>query len=349
MLRISIVATGLVALLSSSCAVAFAPSNLGNAFSSTIQSASASSSSSLYMSDAFEGDPEGGVVITGAAGGVGFAYAGEFMDRGYDVVICDVKDCTNAARALTARHPNGRVFHTQCDVSDAQSVEKLGKFAKDKMGTLKYWINNAGVNGGRRALMDVPVNQVELVVKVNLLGILLGSKVAMDIMSEQAGVTGHILNTVGSGVKGGGTPGYACYGATKRGLPQLTASLVKELDEGVQGYEKKQMAGAIQVHNLSPGMVFTKLLLDDSTPELRKFPFGVLAAQPEEVAADLVPKILATNENGSSVDFLTTDRILTKFFERFILQKKSEYIDDDGNVIKTPGEQYDDTGVRALY
>ena len=30
---------------------------------------------------------------------------------------------------------------------------------------------------------------------------------------------------------------------------------------------------------LSPGMVFTQLLLDNSTPELRKFPFGVLAAQ----------------------------------------------------------------------
>ena len=32
-----------------------------------------------------------------------------------------------------------------------------------------------------------------------------------------------------------------------------------------------------------PTQVFTNLLLDDSTPELRKFPFGVLAAQPEEV------------------------------------------------------------------
>lgn len=105
------------------------------------------------------------------------------------------------------------------------------------------------------------------------------------------------------------------------------------------------------MHSLSPGMVFTKLLLDDSTPELRKFPFGVLAAQPEEVAADLVPKILAVPQgaNGLSVEFLTTDRILTKFFERFILQKKSEYIDDDGNVIKVPGAQYDEDGVRALY
>ena len=74
-----------------------------------------------------------------------------------------------------------------------------------------------------------------------------------------------------------------------------------------------------------------------------------MAAQPEEVAADLVPKILSTTRNGSSVEFLTTDRILTKFYERFILQKKSEYIDDNGNVIKFPGEQYDEDGVRALY
>ena len=73
--------------------------------------------------------PDGGVVITGSAGGVGFAYAGEFMDRGYDVVICDVKDCTTAAKALSARHPNGNVYHTKCDVSDASSCEKLGQFA----------------------------------------------------------------------------------------------------------------------------------------------------------------------------------------------------------------------------
>ena len=90
-----------------------------------------------------------------------------------------------AAKALTAKHPNGRVFHTQCDVSDAKSVEKLGQFSKQKLGTIGYWINNAGINGGRRALMDVPMNTVELVVKVNLLGVLFGTKVAMDIMKDQ--------------------------------------------------------------------------------------------------------------------------------------------------------------------
>jgi chlorophyll(ide) b reductase len=117
------------------------------------------------------------------------------------------------------------------------------------------------------------------------------------------------------------------------------------------GYDKKNVPGRVCVHTLSPGMVFTALLLQDSTPELRKFPFGVLAAQPEEVAEDLVPKILACDDksSGSSVEFLTPDRIIVKFFERFVLQKKSDYINDDGSVKRIPGAQYDENSVRALY
>jgi NAD(P)-dependent dehydrogenase (short-subunit alcohol dehydrogenase family) len=146
--------------------------------------AMASSSSSALAAQS-----DGGVVITGGAAGVGYAYAGEFMDRGYDVVICDVRDCKSAAAALTARHPNGKVFHIKCDVSDAKSVDELAKFAKAKLGTVGYWINNAGVNGGRRDLRDVPVSQVELVVKVNLLGVLLCTKAAMAIMEQQVSGT----------------------------------------------------------------------------------------------------------------------------------------------------------------
>jgi chlorophyll(ide) b reductase len=169
------IATLLVAQLAS-VSHAFAPLSQGSATTTT----------QLSMSSVTEGNG-GGVVVTGAAGGVGFAYAGEFMDRGYDVVICDVKDCSVAAKALTAKHPNGRVFHTKCDVSDKKSVESLGKFAQDKLGNIGYWINNAGINGGRRSLMEVSLDTVELVVKVNLLGVLLGTKVAMGIMKDQVG------------------------------------------------------------------------------------------------------------------------------------------------------------------
>jgi len=291
-----------------------------------------------------------GVVITGGAAGVGWAYAVEFSQRGYPVVICDVKDTTAAVSAIRERVPDGApVYGTQCDVSDANSVVKLGEFAKAQLGTIGYWINNAGINGGRRPFTEVPLSTVEAVVKVNLLGVLYCTQVALKLMHDQPGVEGHIFNTVGSGVKGGGTPGYVTYGATKRGLPQMTDSLVKELSEGVQGYEKTPTRGVANCHTLSPGMVFTDLLLNDSTKELRKFPFGVLAAQPEEVAQDVVPKMLAVNGQGAKVEFLTTDRVLLKFVSRFLLGQKSQYIDDDGNVIKMPGAQYTENGVRALY
>lgn len=291
-----------------------------------------------------------GVVITGGANGVGWAYAVEFSKLGYPVVICDVKDTAAAVSAIRARVPDGALVHgTQCDVSDAASVEELGRFAQERLGTVGYWINNAGINGGRRPFTEVPLSAVEAVVKVNLLGVLYCTQVAIKLMHGQAGVQGHIFNTVGSGVKGGGTPGYVTYGATKRGLPQMTDSLVKELTVGTQGYERTPTLGVANCHTLSPGMVFTDLLLNDSTKELRKFPFGVLAAQPEEVAQDLVPKILGVSGQGNKVEFLTTDRVLLKFIGRFLLGQKSQYIDDDGNVIKLPGAQYADNGVRALY
>lgn len=291
-----------------------------------------------------------GLVITGGAGGVGYAYADELLGFGHAVVICDVKDPAAPVEALKAKHgADAKIFGTTCDVSKSESVEALGEFAKEKLGTIHYWINNAGINGGRRPFTTIPTPVLEAVVNVNLVGLLLCTKVALDIMSKQAGVTGHIFQTVGSGVKGGGTPGYVAYGATKRGLPQLTDSLVKELTAGVPGYDKPEVAGEVCVHTLSPGMVFTDLLLDDSTPELRKFPFGVLAAQPPEVAADLVPKILSVTGQGKKVEFLTTDRVLVKFYQRFVEGQKSEYIDDDGNVIKKPGAQYADNGVRVQY
>jgi len=291
-----------------------------------------------------------GIVITGGAAGVGYAYADEFLRKGHIVCINDVNDPAPAVQALKDKHPGANIFGKQCDVSSIESVGEFVEYVKENVGVVHYWINNAGINGGRKKFSELPVEQVEAVVKVNLGGIIICTHYAMKMMEAQTGVTGHIFNTVGSGVKGGGTPGYVAYGATKRGLPQMTDSLVREIeDQGVEGYDKVETPGKVCAHTLSPGMVFTDLLLNDSTVSLRKFPFGVLAAQPEEVAEDLVPKILGVGKNGSSVEFLTIDKILTKFFERFILQKKSEYIDDDGNVIKLPGAEYADNGVRSLY
>ena len=75
-------------------------------------------------------DVSKGVVITGGAGGVGYAYADSFLARGHWVVICDVKDPADAVAALRAKHasvPNAKIEGCVCDVSDAASVEALAE------------------------------------------------------------------------------------------------------------------------------------------------------------------------------------------------------------------------------
>ena len=132
-------------------------------------------------------------MITGGAGGVGYAYADELLGLGHAVVICDVKDPVAPVNALKAKHgADAKIFGCMCDVSKSESVEALGAFAKESLGTVHYWINNAGINGGRRPFTTVPTSVVEAVVNVNLVGLLLCTKVAVDVLSQQEGVTGHV-------------------------------------------------------------------------------------------------------------------------------------------------------------
>ena len=135
----------------------------------------------LPFAEAADADPGGprGVVVTGGANGVGYAYADSFMKRGHSVVICDVKDPAAAVAALTKKYEgsSAKVFGTICDVSDAASVEELGEYAKASLGTIHYWINNAGINGGRRPFTSLSTSTLEAVVNVNLIGVLLCTKV----------------------------------------------------------------------------------------------------------------------------------------------------------------------------
>ena len=169
----------------------------------------------------------------------------EFVRKGHMVVFCDINEELLAAAQATVeqKYPGARVFGIKCDVGMAEDVEKLAAFAKEKLGVVHYWVNNAGINGGRKPFVDLTARQIEAVVKVNMLGSLLCTSEALKLMKEQRGVKSHIFNTVGSGVKGGGTPGYAAYGATKRGLPQMTDSLVAELTKGVPGFEVEPPRG----------------------------------------------------------------------------------------------------------
>ncbi|CEM24690.1 unnamed protein product [Vitrella brassicaformis CCMP3155] len=289
------------------------------------------------------------VVITGGTKGVGYALAKRFLREGDRVIVCG-RDADRLAMAVEAlrRDPGvandgakASVGGILCDVGSPQDVERLGDFCVEQLGHIDVWVNNAGtVAGKRRRLSDLTPDDLKQVLDTNLLGTLLCCKKAIEIMSRQE-QGGHIFNMDGAGVEGGATKGYAAYGASKRAMPQLSASIREELKEA--NHNK------IGVHNLSPGMVLTDLLLADSTPAFRRF-FNTLCEEPDTVADYLVPRIRRVSGSGSYVKFLTIPQAVLKLITGWPqIVFGGRFFDGDGNRVVADGAKYSESGVKAQY
>lgn len=104
---------------------------------------------------------------------------------------------------------------------------------------------------------------------------------------------GHIFNMDGAGADGNPTPRFAAYGATKRSLGQLNKSLEAEL--------KLAENNRVGIHNLSPGMVTTQLLMSGADTPQSKFFINCLAETPDVVAQKLVPRIREVPQKGRNL------------------------------------------------
>lgn len=86
----------------------------------------------------------------GGSKGLGFAMAREFLKAGDSVIICgrNSERLAAATTALRQELPANRghlLDSCTCDVAKAAQVDALAAFAADRLGTVHYWINNAGV------------------------------------------------------------------------------------------------------------------------------------------------------------------------------------------------------------
>ncbi|EIE21732.1 NAD(P)-binding protein [Coccomyxa subellipsoidea C-169] len=233
--------------------------------------------------------PPYNVVITGGTKGVGRALAKEFLRAGDSVVICsrDSDRVNGTVRELDgfskAEEGAGRIKGKVCNMAKPGDVASFANYARDTLGTVDLWINNAGSNGYKyKTLAESSDADLINIVETNVLGTMLGCKEAIRVMRDQR-AGGHIFNMDGAGADGGATPRFAAYGATKRGLMQLSKSLQAEL--------KMLNINNVGIHNLSPGMVTTDLLMAGADTATAKFFINCLADPPEEVAAYLVPRI----------------------------------------------------------
>ncbi len=222
----------------------------------------------------------------------------------------------------------GRVFGIASDVTNEESMIRLANFAIEKLGSCSLWVNNAGMSQSVKAnLVDTPLETIQQVINTNLIGSMIGVKVAYSIMKDRNG--GHIFLMDGAGSSGMTTPTFACYGASKAPFPQLLKTLQTELK-----------GTGVNIHCLSPGMVLTDLLL---SPELKNGSakslstirvFNILAERADTVADFLVRKMreMRDNESGTYHKMLTGGKVVWRFMTAW--RFKDRHLDVNGNLIK---------------
>jgi NAD(P)-dependent dehydrogenase (short-subunit alcohol dehydrogenase family) len=160
-------------------------------------------------------------VVTGAGKGLGREIAKGLAKKGFAVLVTDIDG--EAARA-TAETIGAGAWSIQQDVRDPASHQAIARAANER-GVLGLWVNNAGVlhTGNVWDHSDEVVRQM---IDVNLLGMIWGSRAAVDAMRAQGG---HLIN-IASLSSITPVPGLAIYGATKQAVLGFTISLAGDLE-----------------------------------------------------------------------------------------------------------------------
>ena len=171
-------------------------------------------------------DFEGRVaVVTGAASGMGRAFAERFAQEGMRVVLADIEEPVLDATVRELRLREYDVIGVRTDVSSLDSVEALAQRALEAYGKIHVVCNNAGVGGERGMIWEETQKAWDYMMGVNFWGVVHGMRVFVPHMLAH-GEEGHIVNT--ASIAGLG-PGWGIYGVTKHAVIAMTEWLSQNL------------------------------------------------------------------------------------------------------------------------
>ncbi|MFM9615344.1 SDR family oxidoreductase [Streptomyces niveiscabiei] len=186
-------------------------------------------------------------VVTGGSRGIGAAICRRLAAEGHDVAIGYVRDVGAAEGVAGAvRDAGARAVVVRVDTSVEADVERLFEVAEGQLGAVTGLVNNAGVTGPLGRLADADPVDLRRVVDVNLLGVLLCSRRAAQLMAPRG--AGAIVNISSAAATLGSAGDYVHYAASKAAVDTLTVGLSQEL--GPDG---------IRVNAVAPGMIDTEM------------------------------------------------------------------------------------------
>jgi 3-oxoacyl-[acyl-carrier protein] reductase len=171
-------------------------------------------------------------IITGAAHGIGKAYARRFAEEGARVVIADIDAQAAAATAKGLLDSGLSAWERRADVRDFPGVQNLMRECVDKFGRIDILLNNAAIYVTQK-LWKGPVEELDTaewdrVMEVNLKGVFLCSKAVIPIMKQQQ--SGKIIN-IASGTFFSGSGNMPHYTTAKGGVIALTRVMARQLGE----------------------------------------------------------------------------------------------------------------------
>lgn len=167
------------------------------------------------------------VAITGAASGIGAVAAREFAAQGARVALVDIAraDAEALADELVAAGHAARFVH--CDISNEASVQAAIAEVSAAFGGLDVLVNCAGGYTKMLNIEQMPVQEFDKVIALNLRGTFLMCKAAIPpLKASKAGRIINIASISGRTVHATSSP---AYGAAKAGVIQLTRFLAWEL------------------------------------------------------------------------------------------------------------------------
>jgi NAD(P)-dependent dehydrogenase (short-subunit alcohol dehydrogenase family) len=184
------------------------------------------------------------IIVTGAAGYIGRAFALRMGQEGGRVVVCDLKDPSDTAEAVRAT--GAEVLSLVVDVTSEESTKDMARRTIERFGRIDCLLNNAGlIHGpgmGPHAIMDVDLAAFDRTLAVNVKGPFLCTRAVFPQMQAQGG--GSIIN-IGSGSWLHTSRGWLStphYVASKAAVTGLTRGLAKELGRA-----------GIRINTLAPG------------------------------------------------------------------------------------------------